>query len=887
MPRAHRSSATSIQPDATATFYDQLKFALEHITEPLLLGEQSFLAQPYFLGKALHEQATATTSFARGAVLCAEIKKAVSALWQGTLPTEPAALLQLALQAKEERGFCDQYHYLLLDLTYFHRYFPPPNKQSEIYGEILHVSRATYDRHLREAIRRLGDLLLLYLQPTLHIEQPIANTELIGRDEKREAALAALQAGKAVSLCGASGIGKTALGAAVAEQWPTPAVFWFTVRVTLNDQLTSLLFALGNFLHRQGASRLWLQLIANAGVMKDANLALELARADLSELATLPLLCFDEIDLLRPLDLEAETVPHTQFLAFIEGLQGHAPLLFMGQRTVLPSDLVFTLTRLSPTEMATWLRQAAIPFTPALLARMDAYTAGNPRLVALCLVLYQTTQPQSAATLDAVLDQLPQTPALGPIWQRLQQRLDKADNRLLQALSVFRSPAPRDGWHHADELLRARGAEQTLLHESLLQRLLDYRLVQEDGNGGITLLPALREVIYSQMTAEQRDELHGHAALIRASHGEYTAAAYHYQCAGQPAAALAIWEPNYEQEVRRGQTAAALAIFTQISYHRLPDPVAQRLRLLRSRLYQLGGHSAQALAEVESIPAAVDEAAVAAAMVGGDALRTLGKSDSALAKYGDGLAAAARLQQQTTWFHAKRGTVYLQQRELHHARREALRARYGLENLEGAIQETAGNYGAARRHYLNALEAAELLDDKQGIALVQRNLGVLAAHQDDEESAIRYHQQALLFYEQIGDRVGAEEVRSNLAGVYVQFKAFADALAPAQKALSFFSARQNTFWIAQNTSNLATIHFELGDFEQAQQYAERTLAQEEPQSYPYALFTLGQIYRAQARLDDAKAHFMRVRQIAQQTEDNFLLEQLDALLQDSHVEVTD
>jgi tetratricopeptide (TPR) repeat protein len=166
-------------------------------------------------------------------------------------------------------------------------------------------------------------------------------------------------------------------------------------------------------------------------------------------------------------------------------------------------------------------------------------------------------------------------------------------------------------------------------------------------------------------------------------------------------------------------------------------------------------------------------------------------------------------------------------------------------------------------------------------------LGVLAAHQDDEESAIRYHQQALLFYEQIGDRVGAEEVRSNLAGVYVQFKAFADALAPAQKALSFFSARQNTFWIAQNTSNLATIHFELGDFEQAQQYAERTLAQEEPQSYPYALFTLGQIYRAQARLDDAKAHFMRVRQIAQQTEDNFLLEQLDALLQDSHVEVTD
>ena len=141
------------------------------------------------------------------------------------------------------------------------------------------------------------------------------------------------------------------------------------------------------------------------------------------------------------------------------------------------------------------------------------------------------------------------------------------------------------------------------------------------------------------------------------------------------------------------------------------------------------------------------------------------------------------------------------------------------------------------------------------------------------------YSEALAFYEQIGDRVRTEEVRSNLAGVYVQFKQFGAAREPAQRALAFFSARQNSYWIAQNTSNLATVYFELGDLLQAQQYAERTLEQEEPQSYPYALFTLGQVRRAQQQEDEADACFARVRHIAYQNEDNFLLAQLNEIVQ--------
>jgi len=884
MSHSTRNTSSQQRLDSTAAFFDQLKFALENYRTPARLGAESPLAQPYFLGQALHETAEATTPSGRGSVLCRELDRAVMALWHGALPTEGPRLLQAALQAKEESGLCDRYYYLLLDLTYFHRYFPPPRNQSEIYAEILHVSRATYDRHLREALQQLGKMLLLRLQPTLRLEQPALGVNLIGRSALCQESLAALQIGKSVYLCGVSGIGKTTVGFALAEQWPTPAVFWFTVRYSLNDQLTSLVFALGNFLHQQGASRLWLQLIADGGLMKDANLALELTRSDLADLATLPLLCFDEVDLLRPLDSETELVQHTQFLAFLEGLQGHAPLLLIGQRNVLSSDVVHTLPSLTLTETAAWLTETGISFNQAQLARLNAYTGGNPRLLALCLALCRTMDPADGPQLSTVLDQLPHTAALLPIWQRLQQRLDKAERHFLQALSVFRGPAPRDAWHPVtDDEEREQQARD---YAQLIQRLIDYQLIREDGNGAIALLPALREVIYTQLAVEKQEDLHREAGQIRAVRGEYTAAAYHFQRAGQLETAIAVWQPNADQEIRRGQAAAALAIFQQISSHRLAENLVPTLHLLRSQLYQLCGQSRQALEEVEQVKSKPDDWLVEAAVASGDALRTLGETDAALLCYSEGLAAAARLIQQNTWLHAKRGTVYIQRRELHQARREALLARYRLENVEGAIQNAAGNYSAARQHYLNALSTAEMLDDKAGIALVQRNLGVLAGHQDDAEGAIYYHQQALTFYEQIGDRVRAEEVRSNLAGAYVQFKQFTAALQPAQRALTFFEARQNSYWIAQNTSNLATIYFELGDFAQAQQYAERTLTQEEPQSYPYALFTLGQVYHAQRRREEAAAYFERVRQIAQQTEDNFLLAQLEQVVSQELAQAT-
>ena len=69
MSHSNRSLGSLNHIDAAATFLDQLKFALEHNRTPVQLGAESPLAQPYFLGRALHAQGDATTDAGRGVVL--------------------------------------------------------------------------------------------------------------------------------------------------------------------------------------------------------------------------------------------------------------------------------------------------------------------------------------------------------------------------------------------------------------------------------------------------------------------------------------------------------------------------------------------------------------------------------------------------------------------------------------------------------------------------------------------------------------------------------------------------------------------------------------------------------------------------------------------------
>ncbi|MEZ4865832.1 MAG: hypothetical protein R3C14_31250 [Caldilineaceae bacterium] len=841
----------------TATFFEQVKAALLHYDDPQWLGVHSPLAAPYFLGAALHGVPPLASE--RGEALIRVIEKTLASLWGGPLPTTGEELRDGVAAESAPQGQGERYLCLILELNYRRRsYRPAPKSQAEIYNDILHISRPTHDRHLARAVEQLAALLLQRLRPTLRPEQPAPPPTLIGRDTLLATLLNELERGQCISLTGPGGVGKSSLGAAITERWRAPAVFWFTFRPSFNDQLDSLLFALGHFLHEHGASTLWQQLIANGGRLQDSNLALGLARSDLAALPHQPLLCFDELDFLRPLTADQPNPHHVQLLEFIDSLRTHIPLLLIGQRAFWESDVVHTIEALTPTQLAALIAHWSIPATAEDLARLHSYTGGNPRLVELCGALYWTNPHES---FHEVLDQLPQTPALLPLWHRLERRLPANERRLLQTLAVFRTPAPADAW-----------GETATEEAAAIRQLVERRLVYQDEQGGVTLLPALRQVIYAEVPVEVREQHHLRAASIRAARGDYTAAAYHLHQADQPEAAVALWYPQRKTEINRGQGSAALAIFAQISQRRLSKRQAQELALLRGELYELTGQPEKVVATVaaQSWPAE-EPASINAQILWGNALRYQGQVDAALDKYQEGLALQRRLAGQAIQLHTLRSRTYLQQREMQQARQEVALARFQVESLQGAFHDLSGNYALAHDHYQRALTIAQEMNDTSARAQIHHHLALLMGRQAGMAEAGEHYAAAMALYQQSGDRYRVELVRSNLASTQIQARDFAAALEAAQMALRFFESMGDSVRIAQNASNVAEALVELDQLAEAEEYAQRVLTQEEPHSHPYALYTMGTIRRKERNLAEAELYYAQARHIAELNEDPFLL----------------
>ncbi len=847
------------QTDSAGLFFDRLRLALNNYHNPQWLGESSPLAAPYFLGAALAGIQDAHTARGRGLALQQAIQTAADSLWNGPLPKSREDLETAVQEARQEEGNSgNRYYFLLLELRYLRRYFRPranPSAQSEqAIRDYLGVGRGPYFNHIKSAREALGDALIDLLQPTFRLEQPPRfDGRLIGREKLIERCLGELQARRSVAITGMGGAGKTALAAAIAAKWPEQSLFWFTIWPRLNDQLSSLLFSLGFFLHQQGVSGLWLQLVADHGHLDNLHLALEQARGALHTLNSKPLLCIDEIDRLM-IDPEKVTPAQQQLLSFLESLRGMAPILFIGQQVNLLADVHHTLEGLTPTQTQTLLTESAVPHTDADAARLYANTGGNARMIWLCTALCH-----NGRSLANVLDSLPETAVFQMLFARFWQALTPQGRQFLQQIAVFRSPAPADAFPKA---------------AAVMDNLAAQHILQRDGQGAISLLPILRDLVYEnhqRLPAEEREQAHLAAANIRAERGEYTAAAYHFFHGSEPAAAVQVWYPHRQQEIRRGQAAAALAIFEQLSQRRLPEAEAQALALIKAELYQLVGQTEQGLAELTAVDWRKDsETAVHAHLLQGAFLNSLGYPQKALEKSEDGLATIARLLDQLVRFRQQRAIIHIQQWQMQDAIQEARLAQYTTEHLQGQIHEQQGNYDEAYLAYQRALLLARSIAYETGIAQTNRDLATLLMRQSRLDEARQHLQAALDYYDATGDRLNWEKARNTLLGIHFQAGEFEQVIAIGEESLPFFERAKIPYYAGAISSNIAESYYELGDLEKAEYYAHKTLSLEETHPYPYALYTLGLVRRAQNKYVEAEQILRQAQEIAANNADSFM-----------------
>lgn len=833
------------------SFEEQVRQALSRVDDPAWLGQHSPLAAPYFLGEPPDAAGVDPSPAGRGRRLAALLFDCAAALWGGPLPTESEPLLEAVEEERARQGKGDRYTFLLLELHYFRTLTEVPRLR-HIWEDVLFIGKSQYYRDLESAIGRLATRLLERLHPTFRLERPRLRAPFVGRGPTVDRAIAQLLDGQVVAVSGPAGSGKSTLGAAIVSRWPSEARFWYTIHPELNDRLDGLLFALGAFLHRLGSSGLWRQLVASGGRIDDIDLALGLARHDLEvTVEQRPLLCFDEVDRLRPVDRSEEPPAYTRLLNFVSALRGDAPLLLIGQRPVLEADAYHALDALDRSAVAALIEAAGREVKGAELDLLSNYTGGNPRLLVLALALWGADEP-----LGRLLDRLPEIPVLDTLVDSLLRRASGEERQLLAALSVFRTAAPRDAW---PELAPAVAAQ------------VERGLIQEDEQGGIFLLPALRSSVMRALPAEQRERRHQQAAAIRSARGEVTAAAYHAVRAGAPEAAIALWFPQRQQEIQRGQSRAALALFEEISLNRVERGAARKLALLRAELERQMGEPDRALAALRAVPWPDEELiSVDAALLWGALVESQGRPEEALARYDGALSMTAQWLRRRVALHVRRAIVHVRQKALPEAWQEASRARYEAEHLQGLVLEGMGEYEAARRHYTLAIELAAEANHASGLARTLTQLSGIEQRAGEVAAATDHLEQALHHYEQVGDRFTTACVRTHLAMARFDQGDMAGAIEQGQQALRFFRRIQAPYWVAVAASGLADTYFELEQHDEAEAAAMEVVAQEEPQSHPYALYTLAGVRRARGRPQEAGRLYRDVIQMGIQNEDRYI-----------------
>lgn len=846
---------TRISAPATAAltaFEEQLRLALRHLHDASWLREASPLAAQHFLSLLPAAWLPDPVSD-RGAALQQALRRAARGLWGNDAFTSVEVL---AARAGEDEA---RYSYLVLDLNYFHEHVPAELlaryghaiPQSVLYNDVLHISRASHDRHLQSAVRALARRMLDALRSPLLEPLVDAPVGLHGRAAALEACLTGLAAGQTMNVIGAAGTGKTALAATIAARWPGRAVLFCTCRPNINTNLGSVFMMLAQFLQAHGAPALMSQLLADGGAVRDAQLALGLARHDLGALGKTvrPLICVDDADVLTQPDLAADAEP---VRVLLDALRGSAAMVLTGQRAAVSADIDITLQGLAADDAGSLLRSLGWTLDAAMLNRIELLTGGNPRLLVLLAHMRQSNE-----SLDALLQRLPASPSLASWVARALARLPDGHAALLQAVATFERPAPLDAF----------GPQQPLLAQLAAQGWCEARQGRT-----ISMAGAMRAAVLAPLSAQDARELQRFAARAHAERGDATAAADHYVRADEHEQAILAWTPNAESEIRRGQAYHALQILSRIPAGRLTKTFAEPLAVALARLQRARGAAPETIAAAGALGGRATPSLllVDALQHAGWGHEQTGDLEQAMLAYTRSQQTVERLLARRVTLAASRASLAVRRRDMSAAQQEALRARFEAERMQGIVYDEGGALDMARTHFQNALILAEALNDESAIAFTCNSLGIVAGRQADGATARRWLARASAGFEKLGNLLQAETVRSNEAALLTTLGDYAGAIEAGERALAFFIQTRHTRMIAATAASVADACSNLGRHDAAVRFAELVIAQEETQFVPYGLYTLAEVRAALGDASAASALLHDGLKLARQNHDRYI-----------------
>lgn len=797
------------------TFTEVIEDALKHYQDAAWLGESSPLATPYFLGDRLIP--VTANALVRGRALQTLLQEATT-----------------NLQGKYAEGF-----QTILSEYYFR------NRPAAVVWDQVGLGKNSFHLSRNAAIAALEEQLTEQMQPALRLEQPPVVEKLFERKRESEIALGALDKLQSVAILGINGIGKSAFAALLATKIDRPT-FWYTVRLGLNDQLESLLFALGLFAHQQGSSTLWLALHTTPQQAASEQM-LGVVRYTLTQIQPPPLLCFDQLE---QLDV-GQGSHHLPVISLLESLQGLVSMLWIGERVPLSSNEYISLGGLSLAVSVELLNQSNVPIAAIQHAEIYKLTKGNPRLLKLALASLSSGEAKSA---------LPDDPALEAILNRTLARLPANERVLLHALAVYRTPAPMHPWQN-----RQLGP--------ILNMLLEKQLLQSDGQGGVEVPLVYRQQIYRQLSTVERQYFHHQAAGVRAQSGAYTAAAYHWIEAGEIPMALAQWRTHQQREIAQGQATAAYTIFKPLITEGQSAAIREQAMLLCGQIDMLHGQSERVLRQFSDHLPATKILAVETGELLGMAANDQSEFDHAGQVFEQSLQVAeALVEVRMARLHKGRAWNHLRQRQLDLAERELSFAHYEIENMRGNLAFDRGLYAQAHQHYEAALRLAEELTNQDGIGKTSNNLAAVSLWQGAFEDATQHLERAFHAYESLGkvaDMAGCcitQAVTHSQSGDY---QSALRALDRAEKLLMQLGI-PNVWQQVLIAQARAEAYLGAGDIVQAEAAVKVAIESEDVSILPDAYRVYGEISSQQGKGVAAENYLRKSLNLAQENDDRYL-----------------
>ncbi len=841
-------------------FFELLRKSLNHYDDAEWLGKQSPLASPYFLGERLVGIPNGDTARVRGQLFQEMVVEAFDELWGRDVP---ASQQRFKKMVRDERLEADNqgalYACYLLDLRYLRRYFTKnrPDKRMKSIADYVSVAEPSLYLHVKSARQRLGHLLLKRTQPILRPESPTVPQRFVGRTVVLDQIIDTLHAGQSISLTGMGGMGKTTLGAAVAERWEG-RTFWFTVRPELNDHVQSFLFALADSLKHQGQRQLWTYLRAQtvqtdeqepSGLLN--SIVIEALRTDLSHIAPgTYLICIDESDRLLSAEHHPRYTAHQALIEVIDMIQTYLPLLLIGQKPIVDTMAHIALAGLNVGETETLIKQSGDTLTQTEITALHTYTKGAPRLLMVATLLL--TQGEDVLALWSA----EKSPNLQTLFTRLWQRLSDEEREMVSYLSVFQQPIPLDGWK---------------AHTKAIKSLKTRGIIETAADSTIQLFTTFRWHIYQhELLQEQRVAYHKQAAAMYASLGEFTNAAIHYKKAGDYLAAFQVWYPYRDIELLRGHGVIVRQLFESITAAQLQGNYVDELNALKMRLDKMEGRLSNVATRAEVTKWSDDsEAAAEAHRLAAESNWLMGRTRKADMQLDDALEIYSRVAQKTSLIHFRRGNIAVKH-NIDQAQRAKKAIAYELARLTGRIANAAGDFAEAQAQYENALHIAILLKDKQKEANINSFLAQLLAQIGQFEKAIAYANKYIDFCEKTHDHLHAETMRAEIAGMNLQVGKFETVIELGEKSLAILKRIGHTYMQSKVSTYLAEAHYEVGNLEKAKQYVRQVFHIEETADLPYALYTFGLVQKAEGEADKAISTFQQGITIAVQTNDRFI-----------------